>query len=128
MKPARHPLRVDEYLQHILDAIARIAEYTTGIKDASALDRAWMARDAVIRNIEIIGEAANKIAKADPAFIGQYAEINWEGIRGMRNKLVHDYFEIDIELVWITVKTDLPELSQRVRAVLDARQPSPKAG
>lgn len=121
MTPTRHPVRVDEYLQHILDAISRIEQYTAGIKDAATLDGAWMVRDAVIRNIEVIGEAANKIAKADAAFVGQYAEINWDGIRGMRNNLIHDYFEIDIELVWITVKTDLPALSQRVRSILDSR-------
>lgn len=72
----------------------------------------------MVRNIEIIGEAANKIARADPDFLSRHPEIEWTGIRGMRNRLIHDYFEIDSDLVWRTVQRDLPALEQQALAAL----------
>lgn len=66
----------------------------------------------------MIGEAANKIRTAAPDFAAQYPEIPWDLIYGMRNRIVHDYFEVDLEVVWRTIKQDLPSLRQRVFAAL----------
>lgn len=119
----RHERRVADDLQHILDAIRRIQSYTADLNDAAALERDFESQDAVVRNIEIVGEAANKIARADPEFMARHAEIEWTGIRGMRNKLIHDYFEVDFDLVWQTVKHGLPDLEQGVRVALRELRP-----
>ena len=118
MTPRGHVIRTADYLLHILNAIDRIAGYVSKIDDAVSLEKEWMAQDAVIRQIEIIGEAANKIAKSDPAFIGLHSEIAWDGIRGMRNKVIHDYFEVDIGLVWVVVRYELPKLASQIKAIL----------
>lgn len=73
----RHALRVADYLRHILGAIARIRSYTTELNGAAALESDFKSQDAVLRNIEIIGEAANKIAKVDPGFVARHPEIEW---------------------------------------------------
>ncbi|MEC9356516.1 MAG: DUF86 domain-containing protein [Pseudomonadota bacterium] len=119
----RHSYRVADYLQHILDAIGRIQSYIADLSDAAALEADCESQDAVVRNIEIIGEAANKIARADPEFVARHVEIEWTGLRGMRNKLIHDYFEVDFDLVWQTVKHDLPDLERKVRAALRELRP-----
>jgi len=122
---ARHALRVADYLQHMLDAIMRIGTYTAELKDAAALEADFKSQDAVLRNIEIIGEAANKIARVDPDFVIRHPDFEWTGIRGMRNKLIHDYFEVDFDLVWQTVQQDLPELERKARAALAELTPPP---
>jgi len=73
---------------------------------------------AVIGNIEIIGEAANNIQKMDPNFAANHPELPWIEIRGMRNKVVHNYFDVDWEVVWRTVRRDLPKLKQQIDALL----------
>lgn len=65
--------------------------------------------DAVVRNFEIIGEAANRL---DPDFKTAYPEIDWKRIKGFRNRIVHDYFGIDYEIVWDIVKNNLDELKE----------------
>ena len=70
----RHPERVEDYIQHILDAITRIQRYTEDMDEASFLD-SDITQDAVIRNLELIGEASNNIQKADPDFGSRYPNI-----------------------------------------------------
>ena len=72
--------------------------------------------DAVVRNFEIIGEAANRI---DPDFRDNNPEIEWKRIRGFRNRIVHDYFGIDYEIVWSIVETYLDELIDWLDAIID---------
>ena len=95
-------------VEDILEAIGRIEEYT-----ASADFQNWqqnqMAVDAVIRNLEVIGEAASQI----PMEIQEkFPEIPWIKMRGIRNILIHEYFGVDLEVVWNTVKEDLPGLKK----------------
>jgi uncharacterized protein with HEPN domain len=71
------------------------------------------------RTIEIIGEAAHKVRTADPAFAAWHSEIPWELMYGMRNRIVHDYFEIDLEVVWQTVQKDLPVLRKQIEPLLN---------
>jgi uncharacterized protein with HEPN domain len=72
--------------------------------------------DAVVRNFEIIGEAANRIA---PNFRDENPEIEWKRIRGFRNRIVHDYFGIDYEIVWEIIETYLDELIDRLATIID---------
>ena len=70
-------------------------------------------QDAVVRNIEIIGEAVNKIKSTAPKFIKQHSALPWAQMRGMRNVAIHEYFFVDLEIVWTTVKDDFPKLKGR---------------
>jgi uncharacterized protein with HEPN domain len=116
MKP-KHARRVPEYLQHILDAIDRATGYVAGM-DLDAFQRDTRTQDAVIRSIEIVGEAANKTRLADPEFAARFPNVPWDVIYGMRNRIVHDYFEVDLEIVWQTVQQDLPALREQIAELL----------
>jgi uncharacterized protein with HEPN domain len=113
----RHARRVPEYLQHIVDAIDRATSYVSGM-DLKGFERDTRTQDAVIRSIEIVGEAANKVRVANPEFAARFADVPWELIYGMRNRIVHDYFEVDLEVVWQTVQQDLPGLRKRIAELL----------
>ncbi len=113
-----HPERVPEYLRHIIDAIRRASAYASRAQDAAAFEGDGLLQDAVIRNIEIIGEAANKVRQADPLFVQAHPQIPWDAMRAMRSKVIHDYFEVDCEVVWRTVKQDLPGLAQQIEKLL----------
>lgn len=111
-----HPLRVTDYLQHILEAISHIQEYTAGMNvDGFMADR--KTSDAVIRNLEIIGEACNNIAKNHPGFAAQHASVPWGFAYEMRNALAHGYFTVDLGIVWQTIQNDLPVLQKQVAAL-----------
>ena len=108
-------LRVPDYLQHILTAMERIDRYTENIDELGFLN-SELVQDAVIRNIEIIGEAANNIQQVDAAFAAAHAEIPWQVMYAMRNRLSHGYDKVDFEMVWKTISNDLPDLYKRVKA------------
>lgn len=94
-----HPLRVADYLQHILDAIGYVQDYTAGM-DLTAFVADRKTCDAVIRNLEIIGEACNNIAKNHPDYAAQHANVPWGFAYEMRNALAHGYFTVDLAIVW----------------------------
>jgi uncharacterized protein with HEPN domain len=73
-------------------------------------------KDAVVRNFEIIGEAANRIA---PEYKDKNPEVEWKRIRGFRNRIVHNYFGIDYEIVWEIIETYLDELIARLETLID---------
>jgi len=104
----------DIYLQDILSSIAKIKEFTKGM-DAHAFSSNALVQDAVIRNIEIIGEAASKLP-AD--FRKAYKEMEWEDIVGMRNKLIHAYSDVDSAIVWDVVEHDLPALEEKIGKII----------
>jgi uncharacterized protein with HEPN domain len=106
-------LRVTDYLEHIQQAIERIQRYTEDVDEIIFLDNE-LVQDAVIRNIEIIGEASNNIMKCDPEFAENHPDIPWLVIYTMRNRVSHGYFNVDLEIVWKTLQNDLPELQQQV--------------
>jgi uncharacterized protein with HEPN domain len=114
----KHPDRVEDYLEHIAEAIARATSYLQPLNDLTALQQNQQAQDAVVRNIEIIGEAANKIQKMDSDFSANHPELPWVEMRGMRNKVIHNYFDVDWAVVWSTVKDDLPQLKKQIDALL----------
>jgi len=114
----KHPERVEDYLDHIAEAIERATSYLRPLKDATALQQNQQAQDAIVRNIEIIGEAANNIQRMDSEFAANHPELPWIEMRGMRNKVIHNYFDVDWEVVWTTVRDDLPKLKQQIDALL----------
>jgi uncharacterized protein with HEPN domain len=107
---------VPDYLGHILQAIERIEEYVSDMDETGFLT-SKLVQDAVIRNIEIIGEAANNILRASPAFAEQHDHIPWQVMYAMRNSLSHGYDKVDIEIIWKTIHADLPELHRLIREV-----------
>ena len=109
-------LRVPDYLGHILQAIERIERHTSDV-DVVGFLASELIQDAVIRNLEVIGEAGNNIQTADAAFAKEQDEIPWQVMYAMRNRLSHGYDKIDYEMVWKTVCNDLPELYALVKAV-----------
>jgi len=107
------PLRIADYLQHILEAIDNIQDYTDGMNlDAFMADR--KTRDAVIRNLEVIGEACNNVAKNHPDFASQHSGVPWGFAYEMRNALSHGYFTVDHAIVWQTIQQDLPKLKSQI--------------
>lgn len=109
-------LRVADYLAHMLNAMERIARYTADM-DQTAFLHSELVQDAVIRNIEILGEASNNIQRAAPEFAAQHDDIPWLVIYTMRNRVSHGYDKVDLPLVWKTVRDDLPALQARIQAL-----------
>lgn len=104
------------YLDDILDAIAKIEEYTAGLtKDA--FEANGMAVDAVIRNLEIIGEAARNIPEEVKAGA---SNVPWPQMIGLHNIVVHEYFGVDVDIIWVIVTKNLPETKTLLKGLLDS--------
>ncbi len=106
------------FLRHILDSIAVIEGYLSDITEDTFKETSLL-QDGVIRQLQIIGEAAKRIS---PDIRSKYPDIPWQDIAGMRDKLVHDYFGVDVDTVWITAKNDLPPLTSRISEILSEIQ------
>jgi uncharacterized protein with HEPN domain len=103
------------YLQHILDAVFKIESYVKGSNE-EAFYKNTLIQDGVIRQIEIIGEAVKRLSSD---LKDAHSHIPWQDIAGMRDKLIHDYFGVDIGTVWLTVKNDIPVLKSQIKKILD---------
>ena len=110
----REPRRDKERLEHILAAIERVNRYVADKTYQDLVDDDMMYY-AVVKNIEIIGEAANMLT-AD--FQEAHPNTLWKKVRGMRNYIVHEYFQIDDVVVWGVVKTDIPILHTQITEYL----------
>ncbi len=107
-------------LEDIRDALSLVEEYVEGV-DYPSWTKDRKTVDAVIRNLQIIGEAANHI----PSSVQDtYAAIPWQEMKGMRNILVHEYFGVDLDVLWKTVKSDLPQLKVQIDRLLSEVQDS----
>jgi uncharacterized protein with HEPN domain len=102
------------FLNYILDAINQIEEYTEYLTYEEFLEKR-LIQDAVIRQLEIIGEATKNIS---PSTTENYPLIPWKEIAGMRDKLIHVYFGVDLDEVWNTTKRDIPELKTVIETIL----------
>lgn len=102
------------YLGDVLDAIKRIEGYLRGV-DKDDFQKNLMMQDAVMHQIEIIGEASNNVSEE---FQERHLELPWMEMRAIRNKIVHDYREVNLNVIWDTAKNDLPPLKKQIRKLL----------
>lgn len=103
------------YLKHIQDAIAKIQQYTVDGKQEFMTDT--KTQDSVIRNLEILGEAVKNLSNT---LTKQYPGVPWKQIAGLRDKLIHQYFGVDFQLVWEAVEKDIPKFSAQINQILIA--------
>jgi uncharacterized protein with HEPN domain len=110
-------LRTSDYLCHVVEAIDRIRRYVDDMTELTFLDDE-KTQDAVVRNFEIMGEAAHNIEIFHAEFATAHPEVPWALIYTMRNRVSHGYFKVDYELVWKTIHADLPDLRSQVAALI----------
>ena len=103
------------FLNHILDAITKIEKYIQNIDEESFIKND-LVQDGVIRQIEIIGETVKRLSND---LKSQSPNIPWQDIAGMRDKLIHDYFGVDIDTVWLTAKKDIPQLKEEIKRIIE---------
>lgn len=99
------------YLEDILEAACKIREFTKGLK-AEDLSKDAKTQDAVIRNLEVIGEAVKRLPED---IRGKSPDTEWKKIAGLRDILIHEYFGIDVEIVWDIIQNKLPKLEAQIR-------------
>lgn len=112
--------RLSEYLAHMLEALKLALSYVDGIsKDSFINDK--KTQQAVILNIMVIGETAIQILDEYPEYAARYPEVPWKQMRGMRNRMAHGYFDLNLDVVWETVQQALPKLEHQILAIREER-------
>ncbi len=101
-------------LADIIDSCNKIARYTKGLSFEEFKNNSLIV-DAVIRNFEVIGEAANQLTET---FKTRNSSIEWHRFTGMRNRIIHGYFGVDLEIVWNTINNDLINLKQEIEKLV----------
>jgi len=101
------------YLQHILDAIEQIQDYLKGVSAGQFLQKRLL-QDGVVRRLEIIGEASRNLSDE---LRQRHPEVPWGQIIGLRNRITHAYFDVDLHIVWEIVQNDLSPLKQQVERI-----------
>ncbi|MDR1422205.1 MAG: DUF86 domain-containing protein [Coriobacteriales bacterium] len=109
----------DEYLQHVLDAVNRITEYIAETNEKSFFTD-HKTQDAIIRQIEILGEAGKNVLDSNSGFEVEHPEIarEFHAARGMKNLLAHGYFNVDLKTVWNAATVDIPKIKETVQSIL----------
>ncbi|GMQ25008.1 DUF86 domain-containing protein [Algoriphagus sp. oki45] len=102
------------YLEHLLSSIRKIRSYTQDFSESDFLSSP-LVQDAVIRNLEVIGEATKKLSAE---FRGTYPKIEWKKIAGMRDKLIHDYIGVDLWAVWAVVEQIIPDFEEKIDSII----------
>ena len=106
------------YVEDILEAIEKIKRYTEGMDfEDFVVDEKTV--DAVIRNLEIIGEAVKNLPEE---FKAMHPDLPWREIAGMRDRLIHAYFGADLSIVWYTIKNDLDEIEFRLKSIMEGQK------
>lgn len=109
------PRRSDkEFLKDIQEAVQRIVQYTRGMGYEKFVEDT-KTQDAVVRNLEIIGEAVKNLPVEVRA---AYPQVPWKGMAGMRDRLIHDYFGVNLDIVWQIVATELPGVIEQIAAIV----------
>jgi len=108
----------------MLAAITRIKQFTAAMPETTFLNDAKI-QDAVIRNLEIIGEAARNIMQRHPDFARAHPSVPWRRAYEMRNAVSHGYFAVDLETIWRTVRDDLPSVEAQITALLRSMPDEP---
>ena len=103
------------YLRHILDEIVFLLKTTENLDFNAFLENEMYTR-AFSRSFEIIGEAVKNLA---PEFRKEHKEIEWKKIAGMRDKIIHQYFNVDYEILWDAIKNNLPAIKDKIQAILN---------
>lgn len=109
---------IDILLEDMWEAVERIRQYTAGMSQEGFLQD-QRTSDAVVRNLEIIGEAANRLPGD---FKERHSDCEWEQIVGLRHRIVHDYFGIDLRIVWRIVQKDLPAFQVQLKPLRSSLQ------
>ena len=112
--------RLPEYLEHMRQAASDARAFLDGMNKVDFLaDK--RTQQAVIMSLVILGEVATKIMDRHPEFADQHPALPWRNIRGMRNRIAHGYFDINLDVVWDTVQTALPNLLQQLSGITGAK-------
>ena len=104
-----------DYIQDILEALGEVEDFTTGMQFEDFVEDKKTI-NAVVRSLEVIGEAAKKMPDS---MREKYPEIPWKRMTGMRDKLIHEYFGIDLEIVWEVVTNELPPIKPLIQKVVE---------
>jgi uncharacterized protein with HEPN domain len=105
------PLPDAAYLGHMLSAMGRLSQLLART-DRDTFDRDWVTQNAVVREREVLGEAAGRLSAE---FVSAHPEVPWREITGMRHKLIHDYFVVDLGIVWRTATENVPAVEPMIR-------------
>lgn len=105
-----------DYLRHILAEADYLLAQTTGLTRDEFVANETLRR-AFVRSLEIVGDATKKIPEE---FRAQYPTVEWRTMSGMRDRLIHDYFGVDYELVWDVVQNRIPELRRQIASMIEA--------
>jgi len=109
------------YIEDILASIDKIEQYTGSLDERSFLENT-QAQDAVLRRLEVMGEAVKNIPES---FRSRYPEIPWRNIAGLRDVLIHQYFGVNLHRTWLVVREDLPALKNKLIRVYQDLQEDP---
>lgn len=116
--------RQKDYIGHMVEAAQNALDFTEGLDIPDFLSDK-KTQQAVVMSLMIVGEAATKLMNSDAELTDTYPEIPWRSMRGMRNRIAHGYFEIDLAVVWETVHTALPELLKQLKTLQDRWSETP---
>jgi uncharacterized protein with HEPN domain len=111
--------RLSDYLDHMLEAAQQACVYLEGLDKVDFLEDK-RTQQAVILNLVILGEAVTKLLSQHESFATRYPQVPWRSMKGMRNRLAHGYFDINLEVVWDTVQTALPRLLAQLPDIRNA--------
>jgi len=116
MTSQAHGLRIHDYMEHMIEAARLAQSYTAGLSKADFLvDR--RTQQAVVLNLITIGEIAARVMSEHAEFTSKYPHVPWRQMRGMRNRMAHGYFDINLDIVWDTVQKSLPDLERELAVI-----------
>jgi uncharacterized protein with HEPN domain len=103
-------------LEHIRDCIEKIEYLATMLYNQDNFEKKWVEQDAIIRNLEIIGEASANISDD---LKQNYPDVSWKEMKGMRNFVTHQYFGVELSDIWCTIINDIPVLKKQIQKIIE---------